>query len=837
MKLTSARGTLWSLVLVSFLAATISSRAANAQLDGMSVLLLEAEDAYSSGDLENAASLYEQAIQKYGAQVGAPAFAKRASIFLLRKRYSEGVEWIDRVALTHHPRSALVLEQKALLLHGMPGGRAEAVTVAEQVVESQDSAFGLHLMIGNYYASGEKRAPQRAAAAYRAFLAKRPASYAKLDQQVNAGLGSVLLQSEEPAAALAAFDRAIALSGPVEVRQLAIAGRCSALVELGQYLDANRTCSEAVANEKARGNIVSQSHLDLATALLRLQRTEQSAKLVASVLEHAPRDVEANLLMGDVLWAQKRFDRAETQFQKTKQLERADGRARLRLAFLYLNGPERRPNKVIAELEAPVRRGTAEPMAAYLLARAHHLEGRPERAIEVLSDSERLLSERADLAPYVAALRADAMLRKDAGLAAEALEGYRAALASAPNHRRARRGELRALNLLAAQALRAGQLERAEGYLRAALERQPKHVWSLSNLGIVLLEAKRYPEAIAPLQRAVRLRPQRPLARRLLAQALARVDKLEAAAEQYAEASALAERGKNQALRKEIEVEWGSVALRLGQFDLAAKSLERALSLSGREELDELARPMLDIARCRRGYSALLARQWSAASADLRAVNAAKSALPQEMVVPCKFALGLALVYTSSDEAAYRVFVELLDNPGPWLADEYRNGGEAALLAYAQYRQGSSSAYRAAERLARRWIDRASGAPKAELRAVLRASLEQMGYAAVGRRPAEAQGHWQAARRYADGEDQARIECNLAVLDLVRGRVGPARQRLRELGSTPPEALVNLGLLFERAGDFAKAYQLWSRAVKGGVRDKELLRWVQAKEELFGFGE
>jgi predicted negative regulator of RcsB-dependent stress response len=82
------------------------------------------------------------------------------------------------------------------------------------------------------------------------------------------------------------------------------------------------------------------------------------------------------------------------------------------------------------------------------------------------------------------------------------------------------------------------------------------------------------------------------------------------------------------------------------------------------------------------------------------------------------------------------------------------------------------------------------------------------------------------------GNDE--VAHNLAVLDLADGKVDSAIAQLERLSSKVPEALVNLGIAYERKGDQAKALDAWRRAKKLGVRFGPLPEWIDAKERIYG---
>ena len=49
-----------------------------------------------------------------------------------------------------------------------------------------------------------------------------------------------------------------------------------------------------------------------------------------------------------------------------------------------------------------------------------------------------------------------------------------------------------------------------------------------------------------------------------------------------------------------------------------------------------------------------------------------------------------------------------------------------------------------------------------------------------------------------------------------------------------PEALVNLGIAYDKKGEPQKALDVWRRAKKLGVRSPELQQWIESKERVYG---
>ena len=82
------------------------------------------------------------------------------------------------------------------------------------------------------------------------------------------------------------------------------------------------------------------------------------------------------------------------------------------------------------------------------------------------------------------------------------------------------------------------------------------------------------------------------------------------------------------------------------------------------------------------------------------------------------------------------------------------------------------------------------------------------------------------------GNDEVALD--LAVVDLVDGRLDASIGELERMSQKLPEALVNLGIAYERKGDPLKALDAWRRARKLGVRFPQLTEWIEAKERIYG---
>ena len=82
------------------------------------------------------------------------------------------------------------------------------------------------------------------------------------------------------------------------------------------------------------------------------------------------------------------------------------------------------------------------------------------------------------------------------------------------------------------------------------------------------------------------------------------------------------------------------------------------------------------------------------------------------------------------------------------------------------------------------------------------------------------------------GTDELAV--NLAIVDLAEGRLDDALEALEKLTAKVPEALVSVGIIYDRRNDAAKALDAWRRARRAGVRFAPMTDWIEAKERVFG---
>jgi tetratricopeptide (TPR) repeat protein len=101
----------------------------------------------------------------------------------------------------------------------------------------------------------------------------------------------------------------------------------------------------------------------------------------------------------------------------------------------------------------------------------------------------------------------------------------------------------------------------------------------------------------------------------------------------------------------------------------------------------------------------------------------------------------------------------------------------------------------------------------------------------------QARKYLMAARNVSSRIGTDEVAHNLAVIDLAEGNLDAAIAGLERVASKVPEALINLGIAYERKGDPQKALDAWRRAKRAGVRYAPLNDWIESKERIYGGGQ
>ncbi|MEO8703133.1 MAG: tetratricopeptide repeat protein, partial [Kofleriaceae bacterium] len=347
-------------------------------------------------------------------------------------------------------------------------------------------------------------------------------------------------------------------------------------------------------------------------------------------------------------------------------------------------------------------------------------------------------------------------------------------------------------------------------------------VWR--NLGIARLAQNKLAEAASVLDRAAKADPA-PITLMLAARARAQAGDVTAARPLY-ERALLAEKTDNAV---EIALDWAASELAGGDPAIAVSALERAAKGRDQKLLDR-HKAALAKARHAAGVVALRAGNGTKAMELLRA-----SVALEPSSLPAKCDLALAAVVAGDPNAALVALKAVTGQscPFPPPADTQA----APILSAFTEGLNPRRAGKAADRLTA--LSGKSSGPAAVL---LNTAIRVVALEAA--RDAYGNGQLAVSRKYLTtarganarvGNDEVALDA--AVLDLAEGRVDAAIAQLELLAGKLPEALINLGIAYERKGEPQKALEMWRRARRAGARFAPLAEWIDSKERIYGKAE
>jgi tetratricopeptide (TPR) repeat protein len=342
----------------------------------------------------------------------------------------------------------------------------------------------------------------------------------------------------------------------------------------------------------------------------------------------------------------------------------------------------------------------------------------------------------------------------------------------------------------------------------------------LRDLGIARLQLGKPADALAVLDRAARADPS-PITQMLDARAPALTGDIAGARPIYERALA-ADRDNP----VEIALDWAASELAGGDPAIAIAALDKTAAAAKTGPLAARHRAALATARHAAGVAALKAGNGAKAVELLRAAAAADNSLG----VRCD--LALATVVAGDPNAAATALRSIAGQscPFPPPADTQ---AAAILLAFTD----GLTPRRAGKALDR--LTALSGKSTGVAAALLGTAIRVVALNAA--QEAYRAGQLAQARAYLTTAKNANariggdeIAHDVAVLDLAEGHIDSVIVQLDKVVPRVPEALVNLGIAYERKGDQSKALDAWRRARKLGVRFPQLAEWIETKERIYG---
>ena len=87
------------------------------------------------------------------------------------------------------------------------------------------------------------------------------------------------------------------------------------------------------------------------------------------------------------------------------------------------------------------------------------------------------------------------------------------------------------------------------------------------------------------------------------------------------------------------------------------------------------------------------------------------------------------------------------------------------------------------------------------------------------------------ADKNASPDQKKRIALDRIALSLDKSKLG----ELESFGGEPPEALVDLGIVYDLLGRPKDAYDAWVKAKAKNAAAPNLQKWIDAKKRIYGF--
>jgi tetratricopeptide (TPR) repeat protein/serine/threonine protein kinase len=266
---------------------------------------------------------FDEAIEAYRKAIqiapGLAAAHSRLALSLHRKRRYSEAEAHHRLAVLLEPKNAAFHHNFGLLLNLM-GRYSEAIPVFDEAIRLNpklaDAHSGLGIALQN---TGQL---DKALQAFHKAIAIQPGQEARYQL----GVGSVLVQKNDPGGAEKAFRRSLELE-PKNAR---------ALDNLGLILRSKRQGEQAIAaHRKALELDPELPHVrrNLALALMDAKRWAEAQKLLGEQIARNPNDAWAYDLLGQVLGQQGKLDEAAQALQRSLQLAPRFANPYLHLGF------------------------------------------------------------------------------------------------------------------------------------------------------------------------------------------------------------------------------------------------------------------------------------------------------------------------------------------------------------------------------------------------------------------------------------------------------------------------------------------------------------------------
>lgn len=837
--------------------------AASPAVAGVEDDLRDGDRRFEAGEWAKAATAYDRAIANGSGQVPAEAYGKRAAVFIILRDYQGGLEFVEK-AKARYPSAPEVLEQEALLLWET-GDQEAAIAVAEKVVAAKPTAFTNQKLVGEWYAT---RDSTRTAKAYEAYLAARPEELEAGDVLPRVRLGFAQLANARAAIADGDDPRAQQLFAKAgqqfeillkkhakrpHAQVNAENGLCAVYTGMGRFDQAVTVC-ERIAEQPKRIDASGSVWFNLGTAYLARKQTAKARSAASEFTRIRKNEARGYLLLGDTFFADSDWGNALDNYLKAEKLVKQDQaneqvQLSVRLGKTYRrmppppsfrgNGPNPNVEVAIGKLADALAAnpGSAELVlelgSAYLETK---LDAQAAAVTEKWFQTDAAKKASSDTRASLLLLAGKAQFNQKK--LREARQRFEGAYELRPKDVTIRRALVAVINEQAFEATEEpGGEKTGLALLEQAIAIDEKSPVTLMNLGLLALERGECDQARTTLAKLEGIRGHDAVLRpRLHARSYlcgSRPDPKKAS-ELYGIAEREAKKANNGAALTEIYVEWAPL-LWDTDLDAAVAKLELAIDSLGKStgELAEAARRNYALALYRHGWKLMRDGKGTEAASEFERALKDPTVLQGTEEQALELSRALANLDAGRNSEAAKGFDSLAKqgNQAAYMKSPYAKVGTAFFSAYATYRLGTTQSLQTATtKLAK--LESEGGAFGAKIKELLASAYETLAYAQwkAGKTGAASKSLAQADKR-GSGDIKKRVALNRAVQSLDKSDLST----LENFGSSPPEALVNLGILYEQLGRPKDAFDAWVRAKSKGVGSGELNRWIESKKRIYGY--
>jgi hypothetical protein len=813
--------------------------------------LREADRYYEEGEYKKAAAAYDGAIRRYPGQVEPEAYAKRATIFVIQKDLEAGLAFIRDKAKKQHPNAAEVLEQEAVILWGM-GKKGDAIPLAEKAAATKPSAFAAQLLIGDYYSA---RDPQKTATAYEAYLQYRPSDQESKDVFPRIKLGYAYLAVATTAvtdgripdaksgyeSAKKQFDTLKKKHGKNSTAALnADIGLCAAYTGLGKHDQAITVCETIVRNPKQIDTRAS-AWFNLGKSYLAKKQSGRARTAATEYNKLRGNEARGYILMGDAYLQEKNYDLALQNYQTAEgKLKPDQSKLKVNLSIkmgkTYLNLPKPDIANAISKLEVGRDANADDPELAANLGQAYLLNKQDDKA---LTTADRLVKGKSFAklkeTQRVALLLVSGKALYNSKKYKESRERFQLAHETKSDVE-VRKRLVQVIEIQAYAAFADKDYKRADDLLDQAAQVDASSPSLSLKRAVMAIDQGKCDVAQKHLDKLRSSKGDALLYERLMGRTFLCLDKpnKKKAAEHYAKADAEAKKVQANLIQAEIYTEWAPILMEgNGNLDDVVSKLTDAVQFSAQsQDIQKAAKRNLAIALFKRGWKLLKDGRSEAAVADFERAAREPALLKGNEPAAFEFSHALALLDKGDSAEAAKMFSSLAKKGGQnqYLKKPYDKVGGQFFAAYASYRGGTPEKRAQAAKEFEKLAGSASGAFAAKIKDLLASSYEYVAYD-QWRNGRSTSKSLAAAAKYASGDLARRIKHNQA----VDGMKASSLSTFDNMNGSPPEALVNLGILYDKAGKPKEAYEAWTKAQAKGVNAKDLKKWIDAKKRIYGF--